>query len=98
MEQPTIRRLNASRTAQQYSHPSRVRCCVMSVIKTHLAGAGGNLRLTRSSAVTTPRSRLSRAGTPRPVDAGLGHQHRHRARAHRDAYAQGEFGADAAMP
>lgn len=35
-DHPTIRRLNASRAAQQYSHPSRVRCGVMSVAHRHM--------------------------------------------------------------
>lgn len=66
IDQPTIRRLNASRTAQQYSHPSRVRCCVMSLTHNSFGASRWNLRLTRSSAVATPRSRLTRTGPGSP--------------------------------
>lgn len=66
MDQPTILRLNASRTAAQYTHLSLVRCCVMSVTHNSSGRNRWNLRLTRSSAVTMPRSRLIRTGPGRP--------------------------------
>jgi hypothetical protein len=61
MDQPTMRQLYASSTAAQNSFPSLVGCSVMSVTHSSLGCSRWNLRLTRSSAATTPRSRLTRA-------------------------------------
>lgn len=67
MDHPMMRRLNASITAAQGSLPSRVGCSVMSVIQSSFGRRRWNFRLTRSSQVTTLRSRLTLVGPGSPL-------------------------------
>jgi hypothetical protein len=94
IDQPTILREYVSRTAAQYTLPSRVRCSVMSVTHSWFGPGRANSRWTRS-ALMVSGGVYFHVPAADAHDARAAHQQLDRAVADRNLVAQGEFRVDA---